>query len=80
MFVPACRFDQQIDNGAIQSNAPGENRFLDIASVNCDVGYAADPQEVQCQASGEWQHATCRIIMTGNYITLFFNLRLKTII
>ena len=60
---------QHIDNGIIEINAPGENRFLDIATVKCDVGFVATPQEVECQASGEWQQAKC---ITGNYYSLPF--------
>ncbi|XP_060607106.1 microfibril-associated glycoprotein 4-like [Ruditapes philippinarum] len=54
-----CAFDQKIEKGKIQINTPGENKFLDVAQVKCDNGYVPSQQEVKCEASGQWQPATC---------------------
>ncbi|XP_060557037.1 fibrinogen gamma chain-like [Ruditapes philippinarum] len=54
-----CAFDQKIGNGEIQTITPDENKFLDVAQVKCDEGYVPSQQEVKCEASGQWQSATC---------------------
>ncbi|XP_060587172.1 ficolin-1-like [Ruditapes philippinarum] len=54
-----CDFDQKIENGEVQISAPGKNKFLDVALVKCDKGYGPSQQNVKCEASGKWQHATC---------------------
>ncbi|XP_060601054.1 uncharacterized protein LOC132754443, partial [Ruditapes philippinarum] len=56
-----CDINLTIDNGKIQVNKPGENKFLDIAAVKCDTGYFPSQQEVKCEASGKWQPVTCEL-------------------
>jgi hypothetical protein len=55
----ACAIGLKIDRGIIQVNAWSENMVLDLASVKCDTGYVPSQLEVICQASGQWQPATC---------------------
>jgi hypothetical protein len=58
-FVDCGHVASYLANGEIELNDPDNTTIGALATVRCNANYAPEVLTVMCNASGEWENATC---------------------
>jgi hypothetical protein len=63
-LIPDCGQPHDIDFGKMIPQ--NKTTFQSSANVICDDGYYPTTENIQCEATGNWSFAKCKI--TGNFL------------